>query len=317
MDNDKLKKAGNRAGPDKKHNDSIERINASMIHHARQIAEEIGAHSILVFVDLIRTRGSFNALLDERRCILAAGEKHVLDDLQSIEGNADRIIQVPHIKLSRHSKVKVAAMIALSQGLIHRGDRIVCLSGSPRYGIFDSVTVLDLEREFEMFSSGGLDITDQMVHPEVFERLLTIVMELAEEGKEGRPLGTVFVLGDHKKVMAMSSQMVINPFAAVPENERNILDPGLKETIREFSSIDGAFVVRDDGVILAVGRHLAPSVETAELPQGLGARHRCAAGITSLTNSIAVVISESTGDVRIFSRGKLFMEIEKAKRAYG
>jgi DNA integrity scanning protein DisA with diadenylate cyclase activity len=38
------------------------------------------------------------------------------------------------------------------------------------------------------------------VQPEVFERLLTIVLELAEEGKEGRPLGTVFVLGDHETV---------------------------------------------------------------------------------------------------------------------
>jgi diadenylate cyclase len=153
-----------------------------------------------------------------------------------------------------------------------------------------------------------------MVQPEVFDRLLIMVLELAEEGKEGRPLGTTFILGDHEKVMSMSSQMVINPFSAVPESECNILDPALKETIREFSTIDGAFIVRDDGVVLAAGRHLSPSVETSELPQGLGARHRSAAGITALTNSIAVVISESTGDVRIFSRGKFFMDIEKAKR---
>ncbi|HOP05648.1 MAG TPA: diadenylate cyclase [candidate division Zixibacteria bacterium] len=75
----------------------------------------------------------------------------------------------------------------------------------------------------------------------------------------------------------------------------------------------GHLSYRDDGVALAAGRHLAPSVETSELPQGLGARHRSAAGITALTNAIAVVVSETTGDVRIFSRGKLYMEIEKAK----
>lgn len=113
--------------------------------------------------------------------------------------------------------------------------------------------------------------------------------------------------------MSMSSQMVINLFTAVPEEDKNILDPSLKETLREFSAIDGAFVIRDDGVVLAAGRHLAPSVETSELPQGLGARHRSAAGVTALTNAIAVVISQSTGDVRIFSRGKLYMEIEKTK----
>ncbi|MFO7972494.1 MAG: diadenylate cyclase [Desulfobacterales bacterium] len=234
-----------------------------------------------------------------------------MEELKTLGEDNDRIIQVPYMKLSRHSQVKVAAMLALSQGLIHRSDVVVCLSGSPKFGILDNLTVLDLKRELEMLSSGSLDIADQMVQPEVFDRLLVMVLELAEEGKEGGPLGTAFILGDHEKVMSMSSQMVINPFSAVPESERNILDPALKETVREFSTIDGAFIIRDDGVILAAGRHLSPSVEISELPQGLGARHRSAAGITALTNSIAVVISESTGDVRIFSRGKLFMEIEK------
>lgn len=60
--------------------------------------------------------------------------------------------------------------------------------------------MLDLEREFELFASGSLDIANQMKQPEVFERLLTIAMELAAEGKEGKPLGTMFVLGDHEKV---------------------------------------------------------------------------------------------------------------------
>ena len=90
------------------------------------------------------------------------------------------------------------------------------------------------------------------------------------------------------------------------------MDSGLKETIREFATIDGAFVIREDGVILASGRHLKASTEDEELPQGLGARHRAAAGITALTHAIAIVISESTGGVRIFSQGKMFMEIEKA-----
>jgi diadenylate cyclase len=292
---------------------SMGKINTSMIYHARQVAAEIGADAVLVYVDLIKSRKSLESLLRESHCILAAREKHVMEELKTLGANDDRIIQVPYMKLSRRSQVKVAAMIALSEGLIHRSDVIVCLSGSPEYGILDNLAVLDLEHEFEMFSSSALDIGDQVAHPEVFERLLTIVLELAVEGKEGRPLGTVFVLGDHEKVMSLSSQMVINPFATVPEAERSILDPALKETLREFATIDGAFIIRDDGVVLAAGRHLAPSVETSKLPQGLGARHRSAAGITALTSAIAVVISESTGDVRIFSHGKLFTEIEKIK----
>ena len=288
-------------------------INKSMIRHAGEVAKEIGAKAVLVYVDLIKSREDLDAILNDRRFILAARSNHLMDELHLLADVESRIIQVPYMKLRRYSQIKVAAMIALSERLINRDDLVVCLSGLLEYGLLDNLAVLDLKREFEMLSSGSVDIIDQMEKPEVFERLLTLVLELAAEGKEGRPLGAIFVLGDHEKVMNMSHQMIINPFPVVPEHERNILDPALKETLREFSAIDGAFIVRKDGVVLSAGRHLAPSVEMSELPQGLGARHRSAAGITALTDSIAFVISESTGAVRIFSHGKLYMEIEKAK----
>ncbi len=293
---------------------SMEKINEAMIKHAREIAREIGATGVLVYVDLIKSRTNMETLIKGSRCILAARSQDVIDDLLAMEAPEERILRVPNINLTRHSQIKVAAILALSNRMIKTGDRLVCLSGSPRYGILDSLVVLDIGREFEVFFSKDLTITSHMGSPHVFDHILTLVLELAEEGKEGKPLGTIFVLGDHEKVMELSSQMVFNPFAGVPEEKRNILDPGLKEGIREFASIDGAFVIRDDGVILAAGRHIKASTVDEDLPQGLGARHRAAAGITALTNALAIVISESTGDIRIFSGGKIFMEVEKAGR---
>ncbi len=68
-------------------------------------------------------------------------------------------------------------------------------------------------------------------------------------------------------------------------------------------------------MVLAAGRHLSAALDsTVDLPQGLGSRHVAAAGITSVTKAIAIAISESTGDVRIFKDGAIFMEIEKPQR---
>jgi diadenylate cyclase len=293
---------------------SMEKINEAMIKHAREIAREIGATGVLIYVDLIKSRTIMETLIKGSRCILAARNQDVIDDLLAMKAPEGRILRVPYINLTRLSQIKVAAILALSNRMIKTGDRLVCLSGLPKYGILDSLVVLDIGREFEIFFSKDLTITSHMESPHVFDRILTLVLELAEEGKEGKPIGTIFVLGDHEKVMELSSQMVFNPFAGVPEEKRNILDSGLKETIREFASIDGAFVIRDDGVILAAGRHIKASTADEDLPQGLGARHRAAAGITALTNALAIVISESTGDIRIFSGGKIFMEIEKVVR---
>jgi diadenylate cyclase len=292
--------------------ESLEKINEAMIKHAREIAEEIEATAVLVYVDVIKSRKNIETLIKGSRCILAARSQEVIDELMAMQSPEDRIIRVPYVNLSRLSQVKVAAVLALSHRMIKTGDRLVCLFGPPKYGILDSLMVLDIGQEFEVFFSKALPALHQTKFPHIFDRLLNLVLELAEEGKEGKPLGTIFVLGDHEKVIELSSQMVFNPFAAVPEKDRNILDPRLKEIIREFASIDGAFVVREDGVILSAGRHLKASADLADLPQGLGARHRAAAGITALTNALALVISESTGNIRIFSSGKIFMEIERA-----
>ena len=136
-------------------------------------------------------------------------------------------------------------------------------------------------------------------------------VELSEKGREGKPVGTIFVVGDHEKVLPLTKQMIINPFKGYEEEERNILSPSLKETIREFAAMDGAFIISGEGIVLTAGAYLGAACEEANLPRGLGSRHLAAAGITNLTNAVAFVISESSGDVRIFKGGKILTQIEK------
>ena len=88
--------------------------------------------------------------------------------------------------------------------------------------------------------------------------------------------------------------------------------PSLRETIKEFSAIDGAFVIRGDGVIEAAGRHLNAAADV-DLPPGLGARHMAAAGISDVSASTSFVISESTGTVSVFKNGKIYMQLGKAQ----
>ena len=91
----------------------------------------------------------------------------------------------------------------------------------------------------------------------------------------------------------------------------------LTETVKEFCTIDGAFVIKGTGTIVSAGTYLLPKLVAEELPQGLGARHAAGAAITAATKSIAITISESTGTVRIWRQGRLITEIEKAKRSAG
>ncbi len=198
------------------------------------------------------------------------------------------------------------------------GDRIVCLTGIDGSGAIDTIIVLDLGTELEMFAHSAADPLPSDVTPAVFERLLTLTSELGLEGREGRPVGTIFVLGDSERVLAQSHQLVINPFHGYPETERNVLDPRLEETVKEFSAIDGSFVIRGDGVILSAGRYLAPQGKLEEpLAQGLGTRHEAAAAITVTTKSISMCVSQSTGTISIFKEGRLITDIVKPRGGHG
>lgn len=284
-----------------------------MLETACAIAKKTHSKGVLLYADMIEDYEALAKIGQEKQVdlILAIKDEASFQEASEI---FKKILRIPNVPLGRINQVKMAIIQALSKGLVKKGDKWVCLSGIPQTKALDNLLVLEFGKEFEIISSPDLPVISEIVMPEVFDTLLTLALELSSEGKEGRkPAGTIFVLGKHEEVLKFSHPMVINPFQGYPEEERNILDHRLKETVKEFSSIDGAFIIREDGVILAAGRHLDASGENIEIPLGLGSRHRAAAGITRLTDALAIVISEETGGVRIFHHGKIFMEIEKGE----
>ena len=282
--------------------------NELSMEFACRLAQEVEAKSILLFGEVAQDLFGKKGEAPAHDTILITKDK---DDLHHNEKIFSSVIDIPTVSVTRLSQIKVAITKGLATGLFKKGDKLVCLTGIPKFGYIDSLFVIDVGKEFEILISEEVSDIFEDIHPEVFEAVLNIALELASQGREGRQVGTIFVLGDHEKVLELSRQMIINPFMGYDEEERNILDRNLRDTIKEFSAIDGAFVVRGDGVLVTAGRHLSAALENKDFPKGLGSRHIAAAGITSVTKAISIVISESTGTVRIFKKGRLFVDIEK------
>lgn len=288
------------------------RITDSLLDHVGTIAEECGATAIFVYVDAIKEETL--SLPDNLKDKVFYVSK-TLAELEHQEELGKACIRVPDVPLSRMSQIKIAIFTALSRKLIKPSDVIVCLSGLAASGTLDTIVVMNVGQEFEMFSVSPE--TKQLppdVQPEVIERVIDLASELGSEGREGKPVGTLFIIGDTEKVLSLSDQLILNPFHGYHKKERNILNPAIEETVKELSTIDGAFVIRGDGIIESAGVYLKSAGQTEySLPQGLGARHHAAAAITNLTESIAVAVSESTGSVTVFQGGKIIVAIEKLR----
>jgi DNA integrity scanning protein DisA with diadenylate cyclase activity len=140
------------------------------------------------------------------------------------------------------------------------------------------------------------------------EAVILLAVEIAREGREGRKIGTMFVVGDIPAVMKRSRTLILDPLAGHADDVKRLTSHDMRETVKELAQLDGAFLVTDDGVVTSGCRYLDATSEGISLPLGLGSRHVAAASITRQTNAVAVVVSESS-IVRVFDNGELISEI--------
>jgi DNA integrity scanning protein DisA with diadenylate cyclase activity len=146
------------------------------------------------------------------------------------------------------------------------------------------------------------------VNLETLEQVILLALEIAREGREGRRIGTMFVVSDSEEVLKRSKSLILDPLWGHPDEVKRIDDPNLRETVKELAQLDGAFVVSDEGIVISACRYIDASSDGIELPLGLGSRHMAAASITRQTSAVAVVVSENA-IVRIFDDGELVSEI--------
>lgn len=72
---------------------------------------------------------------------------------------------------------------------------------------------------------------------------------------------------------------------------------------------DGAVIISDHKIVAA--GCVLPVSENSQLPSRIGLRHRAAVGITENTDSVALIVSEQTGEMSYAKAGRLFTSLDK------
>lgn len=71
---------------------------------------------------------------------------------------------------------------------------------------------------------------------------------------------------------------------------------------------DGAVIIRDDRIVAATC--YLPLSDNMELSKELGTRHRAGVGISEVTDSLTIIVSEETGNVSIALNGELIRGVD-------
>jgi len=279
-----------------------------MVREAERVARGADCDAIMVMGDTFV--GGIDASLWTVKIKSILVTNSAADRSDAFEAFSE-IIHVRSFSPQRMAQMRSAILVALTRGIIAFTDRLCLIGGVLASNQLDTVSIVEVEREFQTLLTGQAHLLPDDVKPEVFERVIAVATELGVEGREGKPVGCLFVVGGTSQVEKYIKPLVLNPFFGYKDEDRNILNPFMDETVKEFSTIDGAFVIRGDGVVISAGSLIQATDVEHLLPSGLGSRHAAAAAISHTTDSIAVVVSASTGQVTLFRRGVMLPLTEK------
>lgn len=284
----------------------------TLLASAKQIIGEVKAQAVVLLADLPYDFAAIRNELHPVRLVVATDKidlfRLVLDD------DVD-LVPLVHEPETRRLQLSQALLEAIADELLQSGDMVVALYPGFEMHDIDTCSIISLGEHLARLTSRDLQRLETQVPLETLRTVVDLAIEIGREGREGKTVGTLFVVGNHRKVLKLSHEQVHDPFRGYPAKERQIRDPRVRESIKEISQLDGAFIISADGLVLSAGRHIDAPAGGVTLSKGLGSRHWAAAAVSKATKAIAIAVSESTGTVRIFQDGQVVLRVEPMHRA--
>ena len=280
-----------------------------LINNALQLAENTSCEKVFLFVNsaqVCNTLTDIDSVHDERVVFILPKNQELPKCIKCIK----TAIHTWSGNQTRFSRIKYAFMEAVLQKVIRPDSKVTCVLGPWGKDHLDTITIHDLSLSWsEAFPFDPRSLISKKFFQTVIA-IVDIALDIGALGREGKPVGTTFIIGNVGQIMRSSHQAIFNPFKGYPEHGREISSSEVVESIKELAQLDGAFVISENGIVEAAGRHLDAESSITRQLKGLGSRHRAAASITMYCEAIAVVVSESTGLVTIFDEGKIIATLE-------
>jgi DNA integrity scanning protein DisA with diadenylate cyclase activity len=279
---------------------------------ARHIAKIDEADSLLILLEAPLDWQQLRKATDGLNVLLAA------DRPTHLEGAAQAgfpSVQLSAIDAPVHEQLTRALLESVADDLLDPAACVIALYSGFEGGTIDSLSVIRLDEHLGRLTAHDLRQLETRVPLDTLKTTVDLAVAIGREGREGKPVGTLFVVGDHRNVLKHCHPLGFDPVKGYGTHERQLGDPKVREAIKEIAQLDGAFVVASDGTVVAACQHISAPGADITLSKGLGSRHWAAAAISRATQAVAIAVSESNGTVRLFQNGDVMLRIEPFRRA--
>jgi diadenylate cyclase len=289
----------------------------ALLQAARRLVETLPADAVLLFTETNLDWAAVRTYLGDARLLVAAENPTLTTRLQTEPDLT--VLEIDPGPTPRQERMSLALLEAVrTEKLPQNADVVVLYNGidvdSVRGQPVDSLSVIHLDEHLERLSAQDLRKLDTQVPLETLRAVVDLALEIGREGREGQPVGTLFIVGDTRKVLTMARPMNFNPFRGYSHAERDVRDRVVREQIKDLAKLEGALLIRRDGVAVAACMRIEAPDKSITLSMGLGTRHAAAAAISRCTKAIAITVSQSSGTVRLFQNGEVVLHVEPLAR---
>jgi len=282
-----------------------------LLQMAFGLTEVVGAEAVLLLAEGPADWPRVAKLAEGKPLVVAADVEHYLQGAREA-GLPSILLDMPDSPV--YEQLTQALLEAVADDILAPGASVVALYSGFEAGQIDSVSLIDLGEHLDRLTGRDLRQLETRVPLDTLKIVVDLAVEIGRDGREGHAVGTMFVVGDSRKVLACSRPAGFDPVKGYSRKERNLDDPRVREGIKEIAQMDGAIIVSADNIVEATCRYIDSPAANITLSKGLGARHWAAAAISRATKAVAVTVSQSNGTVRIFQNGEVMLRIEPIHR---
>ncbi len=285
-----------------------------VLESAAKLAAETEADAMLLLLDGSTDWGRLReSILPEVKKVIVA------TDLEAdLDGAADHDL-IPLVLNKEDAplleRLQHALLEAVADEILENQCDVIAVYGGFEQNRLDSISVIRLDERLRRLTSRDLQRLESSVPLNNLKTVIDLAIQIGREGREGKKVGTMFVVGDTRKVLQHCKDSGFDPMRGYQRKNRDLHDPRVREDIKEIAQMDGAFIVSPDAIVEKSRQIIEVMHENLSLSKGLGSRHWAGAAISQKTKAIAVVVSQSSGSVRLFQNGELVLRIEPMDQA--
>ena len=284
----------------------------TLVGLAKRLAKVHEADALLVWPETDVDWDELRLDSGELTVVIASDQAENL--ASAIDAGID-VVQIDAFDAPIAERLSTALLEGVAQDILSPGAGVVAIFSAFRRGKIDTVSYIELDEHLGRLSVRDLRELETAVPVETLKAVLDLAVQVGREGREGKDIGTMFVVGDSRKVLASSHPVGFDAVRGYKRDDKNIRDKKIREAIKELTCLDGAFIISSDGTVEAACHMIDTGGVDVAISGGLGTRHWAAASITKKTSAIAITVSESGGKVRIFQNGDIMKTIEPLRRA--